>query len=174
MVSNLAVGVAAMRWSLTLALIALLIVALAACTQPDATRTAIPTPTATAIQPTLTPAPTPTVTAVPSPTPPVSVDFLATTRERLASLDSFHMEVAQKVHRGDVAMRPWRVNVDVKRPEGMHGIVELGENSQEFLRLGEDDYIAETYRRNFSPGRYRDPSEPWPALVERVLGYIAD
>ena len=153
------------RWSI-LGLLALLATVGAACGRFDSTPTATPTttatatpaptpiatavsiatptPTATAV-PTSTPTPRPTPTPTPTPTatpdPLTAVELLAITRENLEETETLRVKLTGKLQQGDVAF-PFKLDSLMELPSDAHGTFLLQGQYQEFIRLGQEDYIA--------------------------------
>lgn len=153
-----------MRRFLILTLSVLVASIVAACTQAGITDT--PTPS-------LTPLATPTSL----PMSPTAIEILSMSRDRMEAIDTLHMEITQRVQRGDVTILPYKLTADVERPESVHGVVEFADMSQEFLSVGDDEYTADSYRQTFRLGRYSGSDQPWSSLVEQVyslVGTLAD
>ncbi|MCZ6891736.1 MAG: hypothetical protein O7F09_04395, partial [Chloroflexi bacterium] len=155
---------AALRAWGTLGLLGLLATVGAACDRFDsaptpaptaiATATPAPTPTSTAVPiatptptatpaPTSTPRPTPTPTPTPTATPePLTADeLLAITRENLEDTGTLRVKLTGRLQQGDVAF-PFKLDGVMDLPSDAHGTFLLQGQYQEFIRLGQEDYIA--------------------------------
>ncbi|MCZ6788410.1 MAG: hypothetical protein O7D33_00445, partial [Chloroflexi bacterium] len=155
---------AALRAWGTLGLLGLLATVGAACDRFDsaptlaptaiATATPAPTPTFTAVPiatptqtatpaPTSTPRPTPTPTPTPTATPePLTADeLLAITRENLEDTGTLRVKLTGRLQQGDVAF-PFKLDGVMDLPSDAHGTFLLQGQYQEFIRLGQEDYIA--------------------------------
>ena len=155
---------AALRGWGILGLLALLVTVGVACDRFDSTPTAGPTvtpvvaptstptlvpiatatPTATA-RPTSTSTPRPTPTPTPTPTatpePLTAADLLAITRENLEDTGTLRVKLTGKMQQGDVAF-PFKLDGVMELPNRAHGTFLLQGQYHEFIRLGQEDYIA--------------------------------
>ena len=104
---------------------------------PTITPTPLPMPT-----PRPTPTPTPTPTATPEPlTALTAAELLAITRENLEDTGTLRVKLTGKLQQGDVAF-PFKLDGVMELPDRAHGVFLLQGQYHEFIRLGQEDYIA--------------------------------
>ena len=114
---------------------------LEALPSPTPLPTATPTPTPTAI-PTPTPSPTSTPTPTSTPVPLTAAEILALSRGQLEDVETLRVEMSAEFQSEDFDIR-FRLYSEIELPDRFHGTLEGFGERQEFLRLGEEDYIAE-------------------------------
>ena len=113
---------------------------------PEPTATPTPEPTATPTHtptPTPTPTATPTVTLTPTPTPVplTAAEVLALAREQMALVETLRVDMSGEFLQEGLSFQ-FRLSGDMELPDKAHGLFETIGLHQEFIRLGEESYIA--------------------------------
>ena len=158
------------RWPFLFSLIIALL--LVACAQDEPTPTPAPTFTpSSALTPSPTPSPTPTATPTPTPTPtPVpltATEILALGLEQMEKVETLRVEIHGKFLGRDVTI-PWEVAARMELPDRDHGTSEIQGEETEFLRFGEEDYIAEP-GYGFEPAYVSESGAVYLELLKPLL-----
>ena len=100
--------------------------------------TPAPTPTPT---PTATPTPNPTPTPTPTPVPLTAAEVLALSRAQIEDMETLAVKMIGKVKQGDLEL-PFGMRSVIELPDRAHGTIQFFGEEIEFLRLGDEIYIA--------------------------------